>query len=112
MSKKQCCGSGMFIPDPDFVHPGSRIRIPDSTTSPKEEGKIFCGHKYHKIVNNFIFEEIEKIFLAKTLRIIILSSEKFVNSYKKYEVWDPGSRTQGKKGTGSRIRIRNTVKKA
>jgi hypothetical protein len=28
----QCCGSGMFIPDPTFSHPGSRIRtvsIPD-----------------------------------------------------------------------------------
>jgi hypothetical protein len=25
--KKQCCGSGMFIPDPTFFHPGSRIRI-------------------------------------------------------------------------------------
>jgi hypothetical protein len=23
----QCCGSGMFIPDPNFFHPGSRIRI-------------------------------------------------------------------------------------
>jgi|LakMenEpi03Aug12_release.lakeMendotaPanAssembly.Ray.scaffolds.fasta_scaffold1746401_1 hypothetical protein len=22
---KQCCGSGMFIPDPVFTHPGSRI---------------------------------------------------------------------------------------
>jgi hypothetical protein len=28
----QCCGSGMFIPDPTFFHPGSRIltfSIPD-----------------------------------------------------------------------------------
>jgi hypothetical protein len=23
----QCCGSGMFIPDPNFFHPASRIRI-------------------------------------------------------------------------------------
>jgi hypothetical protein len=23
----QCCGSGMLIPDPNFFHPGSRIRI-------------------------------------------------------------------------------------
>jgi hypothetical protein len=30
--RKQCCGSGMFIPDPNFFHPGSRFRffyIPD-----------------------------------------------------------------------------------
>jgi hypothetical protein len=26
-SRNQCCGSGMFIPDPIFFHPGSRIRI-------------------------------------------------------------------------------------
>jgi hypothetical protein len=24
---KQCCGSGMIIPDPNFFHPGSQIRI-------------------------------------------------------------------------------------
>ncbi len=27
ISKKQCCGSGIFIPDPSFFHPGSRIKI-------------------------------------------------------------------------------------
>jgi hypothetical protein len=27
------------IPDPDFIHPGSRI--PNPTTAPKEEGEIF-----------------------------------------------------------------------
>ncbi len=26
-STVQCCGSGMFIPDPNFFHPGSRIHI-------------------------------------------------------------------------------------
>ncbi len=25
-SAVQCCGSGMFIPDPNFFHPGSRIQ--------------------------------------------------------------------------------------
>ncbi len=69
------------IPDPDFFlsrisDPGSRIpnlgsripnlgsRIPDLTTAPKEEEEIFCpkiflcSHKCHKIVNNFIFEQV------------------------------------------------------
>jgi hypothetical protein len=23
----QCCGAGMFIPDPNFFHPGTRIQI-------------------------------------------------------------------------------------
>ncbi len=65
----------MFIPDPD---PDFYLsRIPDPTTAPKEEGKIFCcptifcSHKYHKIVNNLIFEQAKKFFLAKTLRIIV-----------------------------------------
>jgi hypothetical protein len=26
-SQNQCCGSGMFLPDPNFSHSGSRIRI-------------------------------------------------------------------------------------
>ncbi len=26
---RQCCGSGMFIPDPNFFHPGSRILDPE-----------------------------------------------------------------------------------
>jgi hypothetical protein len=37
----QCCGSGMFIPDPDFY--SSRILIPDPKTATKERGKKnFC----------------------------------------------------------------------
>jgi hypothetical protein len=40
--RKQCCGSGIFIPDPGsriliFTHPGSRI--PDPKTATKEKGK-------------------------------------------------------------------------
>jgi hypothetical protein len=67
-----------------FIHPGSRI--PDPTITPKEGGgwgeffccpTIFCSHKYHKIVNNFILELVKKFFLAKTLRIIIFT-QKFV----------------------------------
>jgi hypothetical protein len=33
---KQCCGSGMFIPDPNFFHPGSRAKkIPGSASASK-----------------------------------------------------------------------------
>ncbi len=39
----QCCGSGMFIPDPDF-YPS---RIPDPKTVPKErDEKKFCYHTF------------------------------------------------------------------
>jgi hypothetical protein len=40
----QWCGSGMFIPDPDF----DPSQIPDKTTAPKEEGKKFF------VATNFI----------------------------------------------------------
>ncbi len=71
--ERQCCGSGMFIPDPTFFYPGSelspsRIRI--------KEFKYFNPKK--------MFPDAD--FLP---------------------IPDPGSR--GQKGTGSRIRIRNTV---
>jgi hypothetical protein len=49
---QQCCGSGMFIPDPD-IYPS---RIPDPKTATKERGEkkfvvipFFCSHKFHKI---------------------------------------------------------------
>jgi len=61
-----------------------------------------------------------KIILAKTLRIIILFTQKFIIKLSKIWVWDPGAGirkkpipdpgSRGQKGTGSRIRIRNTVK--
>jgi hypothetical protein len=76
------------IPDADFCpsripDPGSRI--PDLITAPKEDGEkffcptIFCSHKYHKIVNNFIFEQVKEIFGAKTLEILVLFTQKFDN---------------------------------
>ncbi len=37
--KKQCCGSGMFIPDPNFFYPGSRVKKisdPGSASASKE----------------------------------------------------------------------------
>jgi hypothetical protein len=108
----------MFIPNPDFCP----FRILDPTTEIKE-GKFFfilplfrATNNYYKIVNTFIFDQVKKICLAKTLRMIILFTQKFVISYKKMGlgIRDPGSSTNlsrilGQKGTGSRIRIRNTV---
>ncbi len=77
----QCCGSGMFIPDPTFFYPGSEL-------SPS------------------------RIRTSKNLSI--LTPKKWFLSSRKYDpvadflpIPDPGSR--GQKGTGSRIRTRNTV---
>ncbi len=64
---KQCCASGMFIPDPGswflpILDPGSRFPDPGSKNSNKREGwkkiscqTFFCSHKFHKIENYFIF---------------------------------------------------------
>jgi hypothetical protein len=63
-SISNCCGSGMLIQDRGYLF----LSSPDSTTAPKEEGEIFfspsifCSHNYHEIVNNFIFEQVQKFF--------------------------------------------------
>jgi hypothetical protein len=99
-----------------FIHPGSK-------SSSKRGGggggnlfcpTIFCSHKYHKIQKNFSFEQVKFLFFAKT--VVLFIQKIFSLSCQKYGfgIWDPeknysGSRIQGKKGTGTRIRIRNTV---
>ncbi len=61
----QCCGSGMFIPDPGswFLptpDPGSK------NSNRREEGKkicchtFLCSHKFHKIENYFSIEVLKK----------------------------------------------------
>jgi hypothetical protein len=55
--RMQCCGSGMFIPDPDFIHSGYQIRNSGSQIQKQQKRgmeKICCftfffGHKFHKI---------------------------------------------------------------
>ncbi len=116
----QCCGSGMFIPDPDF-YPS---RIPDPKSATKERGKkicchtFLCSHKFHKIEYYFSFELLKKIIWAIFQRIIALFTQKIVTKLSKIWVWDPRSGirkkpiphpgSRGQKGTGSRIQIRNT----
>ncbi len=68
----QCCGSGMFIPDPGswflpIPDPGSRISDPGSKNSNKRERwkkischTFLCSHKFHKIVNYFSFEVLKR----------------------------------------------------
>jgi hypothetical protein len=77
----QCCGSGLFIPDPDFYP----FRIPDPKTATKEWGwkkicfqTFFCSHKFHKIENNFYFEVLKKKIWANFQRIVEFFTQKFV----------------------------------
>jgi hypothetical protein len=60
----QCCGSRMFIPDPNFFHPGSRIRIFTSRIRIKEF-KYFNPKK--------LFQSTRKYHLGFSSRIRILS---------------------------------------
>jgi hypothetical protein len=78
MKFQQCCGSGMFTPDPG------------SNNSIKREGAKkflsyhFLATKNQKIVNKLIFELVNKSFKAKKLSTIVLLTLKFVCSYQKY----------------------------
>ncbi len=121
ITSRQCCGSGMFIPDPDFYP--SRISDPGSKNSYKRERwkkkfchTIFWSHKFHKI-ENYFFEMLKKIIWANFQRIIEFFTQKIVNKLSKIWVLDPGSGkktfpdpgSRGQKGTESRIQIRNTA---
>ncbi len=89
----QCGGSGMFIPDPTFFHPGSRIRtvsIPDPGSSSKNLSILTLKKAKKKW-----FQSTKKYEPGCSSRIRMLTFS------------HPGSR--GQKGTQSRIRIRNTA---
>jgi hypothetical protein len=49
-----------------FTHPGTRIPDPKTGTKERGEKKLFlyllCSHKFHKIVNYFIFDMLKKKF--------------------------------------------------
>jgi hypothetical protein len=121
ISQRQCCGSGMFIPDPDF-YPS---RIPDlGSKNRKKKGRgeknllsyLFLYHKFHKIVNYLIFVMLKKKIWANFQRIIELFTPKIVTKLSKIWVWDPGSEIlkkpipdpESRCQKGTRIRIRNT----
>jgi hypothetical protein len=53
---RQCCGSGMFIPDPDFYPfriPDLESRIPDPKTATKERGENKFVVKSFFVATNF-----------------------------------------------------------
>ncbi len=50
----------MFIPDSDFFHPRSRILEPGSNSGRDPCLLFFVAHKFHKVENNFIFEQEQK----------------------------------------------------
>jgi hypothetical protein len=58
--EKQCCGSGMFIPDPDF-HP-SRIPDPKTETKERDEKKFVLYVPFHVATN---FTKLKIILVLK-----------------------------------------------
>ncbi len=111
---KQCCGSGMFIPDPGpgflpIQDPGSRSRIQKQQQKRGVKknllSHLFCMHKFHKIENYFSFEMLKKKIWANFQRIIGLFTQKIATKLPKIWVWDPGSeiRDLEKTFSGSRI---------
>ncbi len=114
--KIQCCGSGMFIPDPDFY--SSRIQkhlkmrgltkkfVVITFLKPQisQNCKLFYFWNAEEKKFGPIFKELENCLPKK----LSLSSQKYGFGIRIREkpILDPGSR--GQKDTGSRIRIRNT----
>jgi hypothetical protein len=108
----------MFILDPDF-YPS---QIPDLWLS-----FSFVATNIIKFVNNFIFEQVKKLFSqnTKNYSTVTLYPQNFIKLLLTYTIKDmglvskirnpektySGSRIQGQKGSGSRIRIRNTALK-
>jgi hypothetical protein len=73
-----------------FTHPGSQI--PDPKTAKKERGKkffchtCFCGaHKFHKMLNYFIFELLKKKFGPNFKELYNFLPKKMSQSSQKYE---------------------------
>jgi hypothetical protein len=74
-------------------------------------GTFLCSHKFHKIVNYFIFEIAEENNLGQFSKNLELFTQKIVTKLSKIWLWDPGSEIRdprsgipgGQKGTGFRI---------
>jgi hypothetical protein len=67
LQSMQCCGSGMFIPDPDFYPSwipdlGSRIQKHQQKRWVKKicYHTFFFSHKFHKIESYFAFKMLKE----------------------------------------------------
>ncbi len=89
-----------------FTHPVSRIQKQEQKRGVKKISchTFFCSHKFHKIVNYFIFEMLKKKMWANFQRIIELFTKKIVAKLSKIwfgirdsEKTYSGSRNQGSK---------------
>ncbi len=98
-----------------FSHPRSRISEPRSNNNSKKGGRkfvlsnLFCSHKFHKIENYFIFEQVKERIWANWQRIkLLLSSQKYGSGIgvtrsriRKKSNPDPGVKKEPDHGSGS-----------
>ncbi len=93
---KQCCGSGMFIPDPDFCP--SRISVPGSKNCNKREGwkkissTFFCNHKNHNWNLSYCRTREEKNLGQFTKNYGTLHPKIVINLKYEFGIGDLGSR--------------------
>jgi hypothetical protein len=74
---------------------------------------FFGSHKFHKIVNYFIFEMLKKKIWVNFQRIIELFAQQIVTKLSKIRVWVPGSEIRDPEKTHSGSQIPDPgVKKA
>jgi hypothetical protein len=86
----QCCGSGIFIPDPDFYP----TRIPDPKTATKDRGEKKFVVIPFEMLREKNLRQLQNLGLGSVIR--------------KKPIPNPRSGFRGQKGTAFRIRIRNT----
>jgi hypothetical protein len=92
----------LSIPDPKQQQKRKRVR------EKKFCATFFCSHKYHKIKNYFIFEQVKKKLWANLHRIIKHFTQKIVIKLSKIWVWDPGYEIRDPEKTYSGSRIQKT----
>ncbi len=89
----QCCGSGIFIPDPNIFHPGSRVKKKSRILIRIKEFKYFNPRNLSILTQNIV-SKISEIWYK------ILSRIRDLDFYPS-RIRDPGA-------TRHRIRIRST----
>jgi hypothetical protein len=110
--KFQCCGSGMFIPNP-----GSRIKKQQWKTGVKKNklSYLFFGAIHFTKLNYFIFEMLKKKIWANFPRIIELLPKKLSLSSREpgsgknlFWIPDPGVQKAPDPGSGSATLVNST----
>jgi hypothetical protein len=109
----------MLIPNLIFTHPRSRIQKQQQKRAVTKIFFVIPSHKFHKIENYFSFEVLKKKILPHFQRILELFTQKIATKLSAFKNMGLGSGirkkpmpdfgSRGQKGTGSRIRIRNTA---